>query len=449
MVLYPPPANSTRPLCESVTLEALGRLLPRDLVDTVLQETGRTTQRRRKLDLPLTVYLVVAMGLFTRMSIPHVLRLLLHALRLDAATPTTVASGAAVVYRRAQLGARPLVALFRRCCQPLATPDTPGAFLGRYRLMALDGTVEDVPDTSANARVFGRTASQHGPSPYPQVRCLYLAECGTHAIIDAGVWPVRVSEHTGARRLVRRLTPEMLVLWDRGLHSVALITRVRAQGAHVLGRLPATVRVQATAICPDGSYQARLGPHTVRIIEFVLPHPTDPSRDRVYRLVTTLLDWQAYPAQALAEAYCARWEIEGVLDELTVHQRLAHQPLRSQTPVGVVQELYGLLLAHYAIRTAMAQAAAPQQVAPTRISFVHAVRTVQRYLPDLQRATPAQAARWYQRMVAEVGEEVLPPRRPRYYPRLLKRHHNRYPLRSPTNLATDHAQRVRREPLLI
>jgi len=460
MLMYPFPVNSTRPLCESVTLEALGRVLPRELVETVLQDTGAITPRVKKLDLVLTVFLVVAMSLFTRESQWHVLQILLHALRALWPKEVTLPVRSASCYRRAQLGARPMAALFHRVCQPMATPQTHGAFLNDLRLMAIDGTVEDVRDTAANVRAFGRWHNDQGAVAYPQIRCVYLMEVGTHAVVDAGLWPIHVGEDRGAHRVTRSLTPGMLVLWDQGLHSYALIRRVRAQGAHVLGRVPPDVRVLAHTLLPDGSYLATLQPPNrggvrgcpplrVRLIEYVLPHPQDPHRDCRYRLVTTLLDWRTSPAACLAATYVERWEEEGMLDEMTVHQRLPHTPLRSKTPVGVVQEWYGLLLAHYAIRTVMHETALQEDVDPDRVSFVHALRTVRLYLPDLQRAHPLQRAQVYQRLLDDVAAGLLPPRQGRHNPRLVKRRINRYSLRSPARLAAFKANQPRYEAMLI
>jgi hypothetical protein len=110
--------------------------------------------------------------------------------------------------------------------------------------MALDGTVEEVPDSPANAAAFGRQHGSRGDSAFPQVQGVYLVECGTHAIVDASFWPYGTSEHVGAAVLLRAITAEMLVLWDRGLHAYDLLAAVRQREAHVLGRLPAHVKPQ-------------------------------------------------------------------------------------------------------------------------------------------------------------------------------------------------------------
>lgn len=455
MRTYPHPAAGNLPLCAAVTFDVLGRLLPRARVEDALAACGCLTERTRKLDLVLIVFLIVAMHLCPE-SQHHVLWRLVHALRLVWPTDYQVPGASAIPYRRREVGIRPLVALVRQLCRPLATPQTPGAFLNGLRLVAIDSHTQAVPDTPANERAFGRPANQHGPGAYPQVRGVYLVECGTHAILDATFWPIGVNEHTGARRVVRSVTADMLVLWDRGLYSVAQLERVRARSAHVLCRIATSVRPRVIRLLPDGSYLAVLHPdasghqvRAVRLIEYVLPHPHDPTREEVYRLITTLLDWQQFPALTLATTYHERWEIELVLDELTVHQRPAQHPLRSRTPHGVLQELYGLVLAHYAVRAVMYEAACAQQVDPDRVSFVHTLHLIQLYLPELQRASPATRDRLYQRLVDDVGARLLPPRRDRQCPRFIKRRINRYTMRTPARVAAYKRGLCERRILLI
>ena len=345
-------------------------------------------------------------------------------------------------------------------CVPLATPETPGAFLHGYRLMALDGTVEAVVDTPANARYFRRSSNQHGEGAYPLVQCLYLVECGTHAVIDARFSTTRHGEISLARTLRSRLTPDMLVTMDRGLYSYDLIAAVDARGAAVLVRVPSGVILRTFALLPDGSYLARIYPENekrrrhgehriVRLIEYTLPHAQVPTAETTYRLVCTVLEPTRLPAHAAAQAYTERWEAELMLDEQTVHQRLPHAPLRSRTPQGVFQELYGAVLAHYAIRSVMVAAAQVADVDPDRISFVQTLHAVERYLPDLQLARGARWQQLYRRLIEEVSILLLPPRRSRAYPRLVKRRINRYSIRTPARIAAWRQTQTTRRVALI
>jgi hypothetical protein len=198
----------------------------------VLAHQVVASNRERKLTLMLTVWLVIALHLYPTVSIGGVLRKLARGLRFVWPDPSIrLPKDSALAYRRAQLGARPIVALFHQVCQPMATPQTRGAFLFGLRLMALDGTVEDVPDTPANAAYFGRHTSARGAGAFPQVQGVYLVECGTHAVIEAGFWPCHTSERVGGFRVLRALRRGMLVMWDRGFHDFDISSRSPPPGA--------------------------------------------------------------------------------------------------------------------------------------------------------------------------------------------------------------------------
>jgi Transposase DDE domain len=330
------------------------------------------------------------MNLYTHVALGHVLRKLAQGLRFIWPEPTYRVPGAsALIYRRYRLGALPVMALYERVVRPIATPRTRGAFCCGLRLMAIDGTVEDVPDTEANAAAFGRQHGSRGDGAFPQVQGVYLVECGTHAIVDATFGPYGTSERDGAHVVLRAVRAGMLVMWDRGLHEYDLFWAVRQRGAHALGRLPAPVKPEWAASLPDGSTLADLRPSDpqrraqgerllVRVIEYTLTDPALPGYGETHRLVTTLLDPRVAPAVELVCLYHERWESELVIDETDTHQRLAGRPLRSHKPEGVLQELYALLIAHFAIRVLMHEAALQAGIDPDRLSFVHAVRVLRR-----------------------------------------------------------------------
>jgi len=426
---------------DAIALEALERVLPPQALQAAAGAADVPTQRRRKLPAEVTLLLCIAMSLWTQHALDVVLHKMTHGLRLFWPEPDlALASTSAIAQARYRLGARPLVQLFRRVCQPLASAQTPGAFCCGLRLMALDGTIEDVPDTPANVRAFGRHHSDRGASAFPQVQGVYLSECATHAVIDAGFWPCHVSERVGGFRLLRSVCAGMLLLWDRGFHSFEMIERTRARGAHVLGRVPAGVTLRPRWLLPDGSYWAYLYPSDrtrrqrgdhllVRVIVYTLTDPARPGYGETHRLLTTLLDAQRAPALELICAYHERWEIELTIDEIDTHQRLVQHPLRSQKPVGVLQELYGLLVAHYAVRAIMADAAAQAGVAPTRLSFVHAVELIRVALDDFQLVTPTQHGVLYQRLLRDIAACRLPRRAPRTNPRAVKRKMSNFKLK--------------------
>ena len=428
-------------------LELLTQVFPRETVRAVLHEAGALTPRQRKLNLEVTLWLVIGMNLYAHLALEHVLDKLAHGLRLlwpsDAHRRHLLPRKSAISYRRQQLGVRPLRRLYRQLCQPMATPETRGAFLGGLRLMALDSHVQDVPDTPENAAVFGRATTDRGDSAFPQVLCVSLCELGTHSLIDTGFWPLAVGEDRGAARLLRSVTPGMLVLWDRGLHSFDLLRGVRRRQAHALSRCPATVHPERVQRLPDGSFLAKLSPGEakrrrrgehllVRVIDYTFTDPQNPGYQRRYRLVTTLLNWERYPAALLAGTYHERWEIELVIDEQDTHQLGQHHPaspLRSRTPRGVIQELYGLMLAHYAVRFLMHEAALRAAEDPDRLSFTHALRVIQDSLPDFEIAAPELLPGLVCRLLRDLTDRLLPEREPRSAPRAVRRKVIKWPLK--------------------
>ena len=417
------------------------KIVPQATIAAVLAAEGRFTERERKLNLLVTVLLVIMMNLYPTDAIGAVLEKMAQGLRYIWPDPDyQVPNASAVSYRRDQVGARPVVALFHQVCQPLAEPDTPGAFLFGLRLMAIDGTTEDIADTPANVAAFGRHESDRGPSAFPQVKGVYLVECGTHAIVDAGFWPVKTSERVGGFRMLRSVTAGMLLMWDRGFHDYDMFVQARQRGAHVLARLPGHVKPTMVRSLGDGSYLAYLQPSNyqrrkkgerllVRVIEYTLTDPNLPGWGETHRLVTTLLDPEAYPSLELICAYHQRWEIEITIDEIDTHQRLLPGPLRSRKPVGVIQELYGLLIAHYIIRTCMYQAAQQVQLDPDRLSFIGAVRVLQKAVPEFQMTAPEQLPALYQRLLRDIARKRLPPRRLRSNPRVVKRKMSNFKLK--------------------
>jgi hypothetical protein len=434
-------------LCQQIEVVTLEQVYPRQVVADLLTEHGGWEQRERKLTHLLMVYLVILLCLFPRHSLHALYAHLARAwCWLSVARGEAPPTEAALCYRRQTLGIGVLRRLFRQVCRPLASEQTRGAFAFGLRLMAIDSTLEDVADTPANAAFFGRLHSDVTASPYPQARCLYLAEVGTHALVDALFAPCRISEHHLFKGLVRSLQAGMLVLLDRGLFSGPLFAALCARGAHGLARLEAGMLVKPTQVLADGSYLVHLTPKsspalqaplTLRVIAYrLVPHlaralaglPRSRNSRRadpraVHRLVTTLLDPERAPAKALILLYHERWEIEVCIDETRTHQRLAERPLRSRTPLGVLQELYGLVLAHYAIRFLMATSAAQAGLDPDRLSFTHALHVLEDALLLLP-LVPSAARPWcWQLLLADLRQPstLLPQRRLRFNPRVLKR----------------------------
>jgi len=429
--------------CQELTLDAIARAVPLEEIKAALAEEAVYAQRERKLNMVVTVLVTIAMNLYARISMGEVLHKIAKGLRYIWPDPDyPVAKANAFSYRRYQLGPRPLVNLFHRVCRPMTGAATPGAFLFGLRLMAIDGTVEDVPDTPENVAAFGRHPGPRGDSAFPQVQAVYLAECGAHAIVDAGFWPCQTSERIGGFRMLRSVTADMLVMWDRGFHDFDMFQGVLRRHGQALGRLPAHVKPKHVRTLPDGSYLAYIYPSDyqrrkrgerllLRIVEYTITDPALPGFGEVHRLATTLLDYRRCSAVELACCYHERWEIELVIDEVDDHQRLAGRPLRSLKPVGVIQELYALLIAHYAVRFTMHEAAQLTASDPDRLSFTHALQVMQEAISEFQMTAPELLPQLYQRMLRDIAAVRLPKRRLRTNPRVVKRKMSKFRLKRP------------------
>ncbi|UPW04035.1 IS4 family transposase [Rhodococcus pyridinivorans] len=384
--------ESDRRLSDLVSVGLLTRVFPAEVIDEVIAEAGRTEQRHRALPARVMAYFSIGMALYAQESYEDVFAALTDGLSWTSgwSQSWTMPSKSGIFQARSRLGHEPVRDLFTRVARPLAGADTPGSWLAGRRLVAIDGTCLDLPDTDANAEFFGRPGSGRGEkSAYPQSRVVAVAECGTHALFDAVVGPCTTSEVEMTREVVTRLQPGMLVLADRGLYGFDLWSRAAATGADLLWRVTTTLRPRHVQTLPDGSWLAEIAatsgpgwrtkkPLTVRVLDYTL----DDGRDNPeqYRLLTTILDPEQADAVDLAFAYAQRWEIENTFDELKTHQRGPRAVLRSQSPDLVLQEIWGHLCCHYAIRTLMVDAARAGGHDPDRMSFVAALRVTRRSL---------------------------------------------------------------------
>lgn len=379
---------SDRRLSDLVSVGVLTRTYPPALVDEVVAECGRTERRNRSLPARSMAYFSIGMALHAEGSYEDVLGLLSDGLSWSTGEePIGLPSKSAIFQARTRLGPEPLEALFAKVAAPLATNGTPGAFLGGRRLVAVDGMCLDVADTVENDTHFGRPGVNKGEqAAFPQVRVVAVAECATHAVFDACVGTYTTPENTLAGELVDRLQPGMLVLADRGFCGFPLFSRAVTSGADLLWRANSTLKPRLLEALSDGSSLAELRPShgagrsakalTIRVVEYTIDDGRQ--NDEHYRLFTTILDPNDVSALDLAAAYTQRWEIESTFDELKTHQRGPRTVLRSKSPNLVLQEVWGHLCCHYAIRTLMWEAADTASVDPDRVSFVAALRIARR-----------------------------------------------------------------------
>lgn len=405
-------------------LSALKHIIPKRKVTEALRRYGRGSRYCPRTPDAFMIWFVVALGLFCDDCYRQIYRWLVPWKKGDVPGRSTLCEA------RRRVGVATLVRLAAEVIKLLAEPNTPGAFYRGMRLTALDGFVVDIPDMPANDAVFGRPGTRRAAGAFPQAHVLGLVEVGTHVFWRWLIKPCHTGEISMTPPLLKHLHKDMLLMWDRNFLTYSHVQQVRSHGAHLLARLKKNQIFQPIKRLRDGSYLAKLYRHAgdrqhdrggilVRIIEYSFDDPKRPGAGEKHRLLTTLLDEQEHPAKTLVELYHARWEEELAIDELKTHE--SQRPvLRSQTPAGVVQEIYGLMLGHYVLRTLMHEAAQKVPVSPLRISFVGTLKILRCRLPECPQSPPARQS-WWRNLLEEIAEEVIPERRNRINPRVIKR----------------------------
>jgi hypothetical protein len=372
-----------------ISLGVVARFFPREKVDEVLLRTQRASVRERDLPAHVVVYYVIALALYMRSSYREVLRCLLEGMQwlLDPSVKVKVAGKSGISQARTRLGVEPIKQLYNAVVGPIAEKRTKGAWYRQWCPVSLDGSTLDVADTAENEQAFGRPGASRGSSAFPKIRFVALLENGTHVLWAAHMGPYATDELTLAESVIPALRQGMLCLADRFFPSYKLWQMAAKTGADLLWRVRGNARLDAEQRLPDGSYISRIYASTsdrrnrrngitVRVIDYWLEDVE--GAEPLYRLITTILDHTLAPAEELAALYHERWEIETALDELKTHLRGSQIVLRSKTPDLVRQEFFGLLMAHFAIRGLMHEAALKADEDPDRLSFLHAVRVVQR-----------------------------------------------------------------------
>ena len=420
-------------------VRGLKRIVSCSTIKSILKRTGQDRQCPR-LPKRFMVWFVIGMGLFSTDCYRQVFRWLQSGRSLCRTPPRS-----SLCEARLRLGVAPFFALLDAIVGLLALPATAGAFYRGMRLMAVDGFVLDIPDTVDNDRVFGRPQSGRSRSAFPQVRLLALCEVGTHVIWKVLLKPIRRAEIAMAKTLLRYLKPDMLLMWDRGFLSYDNVRDVLAGQANLLARIKKSLKFEDREPLADGSYRSTMYRSAtdrrherngvrVRVIEYRIEDPGRPGAGEKHRLLTTLFDPQLDPALRLIELYHERWEIELTIDEMKTDLR-ERPVLRSQTPAGVVQEVYGLLLAHYVVRQMMFEAATRNGMPPRRISFTGALSILCCRMPEAPRDERG-LKHWYERLLNEIAEEILPERRDRVNPRVIKKKMSKWNKKRPKHRET-------------
>ena len=389
-------------ITDYISLGVIAKTFPLKRVRSVLVATGKASQRERDLPAHVVVYYAIALALYMQSSYREVLRCLLEGVQwlLDPAVTLKVAGNSGISQARTRLGWEPLRQLHDAVVKPIAVAATKGAWYRGLRLVSIDGSTMEIADESANEAAFGRPGASRGVSAFPQLRFVSLVENGTHVLFGTQLGRYTTGEITLAQAVLSALGEGMLCLADRNFFGFALWVQARSTGAELLWRIKTNARLPREQPLSDGSYLSRIYPserdrrhHSnavpLRVIEYRLHGVAD--AEPIYRLVTSLLDPASAPAAELAALYHQRWEIETALAELKTHLRGAKIVLRSKTPDLVRQEFYGLMMAHFAIRGLMHEAALKADTDPDRLSFLHAVRVVRRKLATFNAIPPSAA----------------------------------------------------------
>lgn len=382
-------------ITDHISLGVIARYFPRERIDKVLADTGKAGKRQRDLPGHVVVYYVIALALYMQVSYREVLRCLLEGIRWlqgpNADIKVTGKSG--ISQARTRVGSDPLQLLHDELVVPIAVREskkvTKGAWYKKWRLVSIDGSTLDVADTKENDAAFGRPVASRGQSAFPQIRVVSLVENGTHVLFGSRMAGCRTGEKTLSKEVIGFLNREMLCLGDRNFFSYSLWQQAQETGADHLWRVKKNLKLPCLRRFRDGSYLSRIYASAkdrrhdkngidVRVIEYTLEGV--PDAEPVYRLITTILIPKDAPAKELAALYHDRWEIENAFDEFKAHLRGPKIVLRSKRPDLVIQEFYGFMMAHFAIRGIMHEAALKAGEDPDRLSYVHSVRVIRRKL---------------------------------------------------------------------
>ena len=387
-------------ITDYISLGVITNSFPVDVIGAALKSTGRSSIRQRDLPAHVVVYYVIALALYMHSSYREVLRCLLEGIEwlLGPGSTVKAAGKSGISQARTRLGWEPLQVIHDEVVKPIAIESTKGAWYRGWHLVSLDGSTLDVADQKENETVFGRPAASRGKSAFPQLRFVSLVENGTHVLFGTRMAGENTGEITLAKEVLGSLRNGMLCLADRNFFGFELWNQARSTGADLLWRIKKNLRLPCEQRLPDGSYLSRVyaSPKdqrhgrdgvVVRVIEYRLEGI--PGAEPIYRLLTTILDHEAAPATELAALYHERWEIETALDELKTHLRGSRIVLRSKTPDLVRQEFYGLMMAHFAVRGLMHEAALKANEDPDKLSFLHAVRVVRRKIARFASIPPS------------------------------------------------------------
>jgi hypothetical protein len=400
-------------LADYLSASLLARVVTPDVVTNVLNAHNCNSKRIRSFPALTGVYYCMALSLYPEAAYEEVFNVVASGLSWGSNKPgpPTVAKSS-ISALRTKIGSKPLADLVQQCCKPLAMPSThPQAFFAGLRVVAIDGSCQEVPDEAPNIQEFGHPGSRTGHASYPQARCAILVECATHAILAANIDRYRASEWSVCEPLIAQMDSTMLCLADRGFDGYEYWRQAKSTGAQLLWRCINNRQLPVVQHLPDGSFLSVIHPGkkaplfvadpsnpavdprqpiTVRVIEYGLEGVS--GGQQAYRLLTTILDPATATATELAALYAQRWQVESVFDELKTHLHQSRRVLRSKKPDLVRQEFYGWVLAHYCVRWLLDLGAQRHGGDHGRQSFTAHVKTLRRTLPESGAFSPAEAS---------------------------------------------------------
>lgn len=424
---------------------ALELIMSHQAITEAIAETNSQEKRHRLLPTHLIIALIIALNFWSKDSIVDVLKNLVQGLScswIPKGFRSPTPSKSSISEARQRVGCAVMTRLFEKLARPMATVETPSAFLKGLRWMAIDGTVFDLPDTKDNGRVFGYPGSRKGTkAAFPKARLVILVELGTHLITDALLSPYRIGERVRAIKLLRSVELGMLLTWDRGLYSFKMVKATLDRQCHMLGRIPKNVKFPRVHELPDGSYLSWINPDRkskkkgatriqVRVIEYMI---LEQGEEVIYRLITDLMDYELFPSLLLADEYHWRWEVENTLSEFKTHLNSRKTPIRSKKPKLVVQEIYGWLLAHWAIRSLIFRASSTIEQSPLQFSFTGTLRILRRAISQFQQALPSSLPYFFSWLISEIAEQIIPTRQGRTNPRVVKKPRSKFKARKPVH----------------
>ena len=373
-----------------LSFAVISRAYPFKKITAALEVSGKRTQRVRSLPFEIVVYYIIAASLLMHVNLKEVLRYLFEGLRgLKEFSSLKIAGKSAISQARSNLGSKVMQVLYEDCVKPIATSNTKGDWYKEKRLVCLDGSTLDIPDEEVNKKEFGHPTTVDDKYIFPQIRFVSLAEAGTHVLFATAMGKYNTNEQVLAREVVPQLNSEMVCLADRGFFSYELWKKAHETGASLIWRARSDLILRVVRALKDGSYISYVKPRRpanskelipVRVVEYEIQGiEKDPVR---YRIITNFMDEKEVPALDIAKLYHERWEIETIFDEFKAHLIGKRTVLRSKTPELIKQEFYGLLLAHYAIREIMHEAALEGDKDPDRLSYTHSLNIIRRKLPQ-------------------------------------------------------------------